>query len=58
MRNKLVKEIRRSARTLFSDRPDVEYTTNVRGSTVLTDHCIKKVVKDTKVHINGTGHRL
>lgn len=52
MRNTLVKSIRKSAKEIFIDRPYKEYTTDSRGNTVLTDNCIKKLVKDTKRHLN------
>lgn len=59
MRNKLVKEIRKSARFLFPERAYVEYTTDNNGSTVMTEYCIKKLVKDTKGHIHESrGKRL
>lgn len=47
MRQSLVKQIRRTAKTLFPDRPYTEYTTK-NTTTVLTDYCIKKLIKDTK----------
>lgn len=59
MRQSLVKQIRRQAKNLFDQRPYVEYTTHSRGYTVMTDFCIKKVVKDTKKDIkNATGKGL
>lgn len=50
MRQSLVKEIRRSAKHLFGDRPFTEYTTKGK-TTVLTDHCIKRIIKDTKIQM-------
>lgn len=59
MRNKLVKQIRRSAKEIWSDSPYREYSTDARGNTVLTENCIKKLVNDTKRHLtHGAGQRL
>ena len=52
MRGSLVKSIRATARTLFPDRPYVEYTTDARtGSRRLAVTCIKSMIQDTKRHI-------
>lgn len=47
MNQKLVKSIRRSAKAIWIDSPMVDYTKKGK-TTVLTDRCIKRIVKDTK----------